>query len=71
MTPISSFYLTVYDHDEEKLRELSKKLEQKISGYGIRIKPASQRMDEAHVSTLPVCVDNLDISRSMITTSMA
>lgn len=67
----SSFYLTVYDHDEEKLRELSKKLEQKISGYGIRIKPASQRMDEAHVSTLPVCVDNLDISRSMITTSMA
>ena len=61
----------MYDHDEEKLRELSKKLEQKISGYGIRIKPASQRMDEAHTSMIPICIDNLDISRSMISTSLA
>lgn len=67
----TSYYLTVYEHDEEKLREISKKLEQKISGYGIRIKPASQRMDEAQVASLPLCIDDLDIPRSTITTSLA
>lgn len=67
----TSYYLTVYEHDEEKLREISKKIEQKVSGYGIRIKPASQRMDEAQVASLPLCIDELDIPRSMITTSLA
>ena len=67
----SSYYLTVYEHEEEKLREMGKKLEQKVSGYGIRIKPASQRMDEAQQSMLPLCIDQLDIPRSMITTSLA
>lgn len=28
-------YTTIYDHDEEKLRETGKKYEQKMSGYGI------------------------------------
>lgn len=67
----SSFYVSVYEHDEEKLREISKKLEQKISGYGIRIKPTSQRMDEAQIASLPLCIDELDIPRSMITNSIA
>jgi conjugal transfer ATP-binding protein TraC len=67
----ASYYLTVYEHDEEKLRELSKKIEQKISGYGIRIKPASQRMDEAQIASLPLCIDELDIPRSMITNSLS
>ena len=67
----SSYYVTVYEHDEEKLREQGKKIEQKISGYGVRIKSANQRMDEGHVCTLPICVDDLDITRSMVTTSLA
>lgn len=67
----SSFYLTVYEHDEDKLREQGKKLEQKVSGYGVRIKPASQRMDEAQQCMLPICLDELDIPRSMVTTSLA
>lgn len=67
----TSYYLTVYEHDEEKLREISKKLEQKISGYGIRIKSANQRMDEAQIASLPLCIDELDIPRSVITNSLA
>jgi len=67
----TSYYITVYEHDEEKLRELSKKLEQKVSGYGIRIKPASQRMDEAQIASLPLCIDELDIPKSMITNSIS
>lgn len=67
----TSLYTTIYEHDEEKLREESKKFEQKISGYGIRVKPASVRMDEGQVSMLPLCIDNLNITRSMVTTSLA
>jgi conjugal transfer ATP-binding protein TraC len=67
----SSFYTTLYAHQEEALREEGKKFEQKISGYGIRIKPANLRMDEAHTSSLPLWLDDLWISRSMVTTSLA
>lgn len=67
----SSFYTTIYQHDEEKLREESKKFEQKISGYGIRVKQASQRMDEGQTTMLPLCIDDLNIPRSMISTSLA
>jgi hypothetical protein len=42
----NSFYINIYDDTEEKLKETGKKMEQKISGYGIRIKNAIQRMDE-------------------------
>lgn len=66
----AGFYATLYQHDEEKLREDSKKFEQKIGGYGIRMKPATYRMDEAQVSSLPLCLDDLGISRSMVTTSL-
>jgi type IV secretory pathway VirB4 component len=40
----NSFYINVYDDNEEKLKETGKKIEQKISGYGI------QRMDEGFAS---------------------
>lgn len=67
----TSFYATVYAHDDEKLRDESKKFEQKIGGYGIRVKQATQRMDEGQVTMLPLCVDDLAIERSMVTTSLA
>lgn len=67
----TSLYTTIYKHDEDKLREESKKFEQKISWYWIRAKQASQRMDEGQTSMLPLCVDDLWISRSMVTTSLA
>ena len=31
----NSFYINIYDDDETKLKETGKKIEQKISGYGI------------------------------------
>ena len=53
------------------MRESSKKFEQKIAGYGIRMKQGSQRMDEGNTSCLPLAIDDLGISRSMITTSLS
>jgi len=67
----NSFYINIYDETEEKLKETGKKIEQKISWYGIRIKNAIQRMDEWFVSGLPICSDELSISRSSVTSSLA
>lgn len=66
-----SFYFTVYHENEEKLNENAKKIEQKIGWLWIKIKPATQRMDEGFLSTIPFIKDELWIYRSMVTTSLA
>ena len=66
-----SNYFTIYNWDENILREDWKKFEQKVSGYGIAVKPAIQRMDEWMTSSLPLCIDDLWISRSAVTSSLA
>ena len=67
----SSLYINLYQENEEKLKEEGKKIEQKISGYGIRLKNATQRMDEGFTSWLPLCIDDLGIPRSAVTSSLA
>lgn len=67
----NSLYISVFDDTEAKLKETGKKLEQKISWYGIRIKNTIQRMDEWFISNLPLCSDELGISRSAVTSSLA
>ncbi len=66
-----SNYFTIYNTDETVLREDWKKFEQKISGYGIAVKTANHRMDEWMTSTLPLCIDDLWITRSAVTSSLA
>ena len=64
-------YTTIYDYDEEKLRETWKKFEQKISWFWIRVKNAIQRMDNWFTANLPVCLDDMWIVRSAVTSSLA
>ena len=66
-----SNYFTIYNTDENNLREDWKKFEQKISWYWIAVKNAIQRMDEWMTSTLPLCIDDLWIGRSAVTSSLA
>ena len=66
-----SNYFTIYNTDENTLREDWKKFEQKISGYWISVKTANHRMDEWMTSTLPLCIDELWITRSAVTSSLA
>ena len=66
-----SNYFTIYNTDEVVLKEEWKKFEQKIGGYGISVKSANHRMDEWMTSTLPLCIDDLWISRSALTSSLA
>jgi len=65
------YYINLYNEDEEKLKEIWRKFEQKISGYWIRLKNAIQRMDEWFNSVLPICLDDLWITRSAVTSSLA
>ena len=65
------YYLNIYEEKEWKLKEEGKKLEQKISGFGIRMKNATQRMDEGFTCSLPLCIDDLGITRSSVTSSLA
>lgn len=66
-----SNYFNIYDNTEDQLKENWKKFEQKIGGFWIRVKNAIHRMDEGLVSSLPLCLDELGITRSSITTSLA
>lgn len=66
-----SSYFNIYDSTEDLLKENGKKFEQKIGGFGIRVKNAIHRMDEGLVSSLPLCLDQLGITRSSVTTSLA
>ena len=66
-----SNYFTIYNTDEKILQEEWKKFEQKISGYWISVKTANHRMDEWMTSTLPLCIDDLWIGRSAVTSSLA
>ncbi len=66
-----SNYFTIYNTDETTLREDGKKYEQKVGGYWIWVKNAIQRMDEWMTSTLPLCIDDLWITRSAVTSSLA
>lgn len=67
----TGYYVNLYHEDEKALKEESKKFEQKIAWYGIRMKNAVQRMDEWFVTWLPLCQDELGIVRSAVTSSLA
>ncbi len=66
-----SHYFSIFTPEKEKLEEEAKKYEQKASGYGMRVKPATQRMDEGLVSSMPLGIDDLWITRSMVTSSLS
>jgi conjugal transfer ATP-binding protein TraC len=64
------YYTTLYEEEKEKLSETTKKFEQKIAWLGMRVKASVQRMDEWFMSSLPLCIDQLGITRSTITSSL-
>lgn len=67
----TGYYTILYDEEKDKLKETTRKFEQKMAGLGMRIKPAIQRMDESFVSSLPLAIDQLGITRSTITSSLS
>ncbi len=64
-------YITIYAEDTEKLKKLQTDLESILGGKLILTKPAMFQMEHGWISTLPVCVDELEINRNMNTSPLA
>jgi hypothetical protein len=60
-------YITLYSDDEEKLKKLQTDIESLLGGKLVLTKPALFQMEHAWTSTLPLCLDELEISRNMNT----
>lgn len=64
-------YFTVYAEDDEKLKKIQTDLESILGGRLILTKPAVFQMEHAWTSTLPFCLDEIDINRNMNTAPLA
>ncbi len=64
-------YITIPADSPEELNEVSRGVESTLASLLIIPKHATLQMEEGFKSTLPVCLDYLNITRNMDTTSLA
>jgi type IV secretory pathway VirB4 component len=64
-------YITLYAEDEEHLKKVQTDLESILGGKLVLTKPAMFQMEHAWTSTLPVCLDEIEINRNMNTSPLA
>ncbi|UPA22218.1 ATP-binding protein [Candidatus Peribacteria bacterium] len=64
-------YITLYAEDEEHLKKLQTDLESMLGGKLVLTKPALFQMEHAWTSTLPLCLDEIEINRNMNTSPLA
>lgn len=64
-------YLTIYAEDEEHLKKLQTDIESILGGRLILTKPSMFQMEHGWNSTLPLCLDELEINRNMNTSPLA
>lgn len=64
-------YLTIYAEDEERLKKVQTDVESVLGGKLILTKPAMFQMEHAWTSTLPLCIDEVEINRNMNTSPIA
>lgn len=66
-----ALYFTFYADTAEKLEEMTKKIESLLGGKLIYTKPAHFQMEQAFNAVLPLCNDQLYITRNMDTSSLS
>jgi conjugal transfer ATP-binding protein TraC len=64
-------YFTVYADDEEKLEKTTKQLESILGGRLVLTKGAELRSEQGFNSTLPLCLDEIDVHRNMNTSPLS
>lgn len=64
-------YVSLYADDEERLKKLETDIETTLGGKLVLTKPAIFQMEHAWISTLPLCLDQLEINRNMNTSPLA
>ncbi len=64
-------YVTMYAEDEERLKKVQTDVESVLGGKLVLTKPAMFQMEHAWTSTLPICLDEIEINRNMNTSPLA
>jgi len=64
-------YVTISATSKEELDRINKNIEAALGALMIVSKKATLQMEEGFVTTLPLCLDKLNIARNMDTTSLA
>ncbi|HVW66835.1 MAG TPA: DUF87 domain-containing protein [Candidatus Peribacteraceae bacterium] len=64
-------YITLYGEDEEHLKKTQTDIESILGGKLVLTKPAMFQMEHAWNSTLPLCLDEIEINRNMNTSPLA
>lgn len=66
-----ALYFTVYSDDEKKLQKIGKQLESLLGGKLILTRRAQVQAEAGFNSTLPLCLDELDVIRNMNTSPLS
>lgn len=66
-----ALYFTIYSPEEKKLEKIAKHLESLLGGKLILTKKAELQMEHAFNSTLPLCLDELEIVSNMNTSPLS
>jgi conjugal transfer ATP-binding protein TraC len=66
-----ALYFTVYSDDEKKISRVAKHLESMLGGKLVLTKRADLQMEQAFNSTLPMCLDELEIATNMNTSPLS
>ncbi|MBI2117404.1 ATP-binding protein [Candidatus Peregrinibacteria bacterium] len=64
-------YVTIYADSEEEMKKLQTDIESILGGKLVLTKPAMFQMEHGWTSTLPLCLDELEINRNMNTSPLA
>ncbi len=64
-------YFTIYGEDDKKLEKISKQLESLLGGKLILTKKSELQMEHGFNSTLPLCLDELEVNRNMNTSPLS
>ena len=64
-------YITMYGQDDKELQKIQTDIESILGGKLVLTKPAMFQMEHGWNSTLPLCLDELEINRNMNTSPLA
>lgn len=64
-------YITLYAEDEERLKKVQTDIESLLGGKLVLTKPALFQMEHGWRSTLPLCIDEIEINRNMNSSPLA
>jgi len=64
-------YFTIYGEDEKKLIKISKQLESLLGGKLILTKKSELQMEHGFNSTIPLCLDEIEVIRNMNTSPLS